>query len=118
VQPVTVGEPLLQPGLPEPGAVAVAAAAVGQDQQFVRPPIPLASVASPPRRRSLARSDRDRCRPTPLVALAVSSSSWPPSSSVGISATWAGRAAAEAEILASYERAKGTHFEAHHVNLA
>jgi len=33
-------------------------------------------------------------------------------------ATWAGRAAAEAEILASYERAKGTHFEAHHVNLA
>jgi len=33
-------------------------------------------------------------------------------------ATWAGRAAAEAEILSSYERAKGTHFEAHHVNLA
>ena len=33
-------------------------------------------------------------------------------------ATWTGRVAAEAEILASYERAKGTHFEAHHVNLA
>jgi inorganic pyrophosphatase len=33
-------------------------------------------------------------------------------------ATWAGRAAAEAEILASYDRAKGTHYEAHHVNLA
>jgi inorganic pyrophosphatase len=33
-------------------------------------------------------------------------------------ATWAGRIAAEAEILASYERAKGTPYEAHHVNLA
>ena len=33
-------------------------------------------------------------------------------------ATWTGRVAAEAEILASYERAKGTHYEHHHVNLA
>lgn len=33
-------------------------------------------------------------------------------------ATWTGRAAAEVEILASFERAKGTHYEAHHVNLA
>jgi inorganic pyrophosphatase len=33
-------------------------------------------------------------------------------------ASWAGRVAAEAEILASYERAKGTQYEAHHVNLA
>ncbi|MDR0991120.1 MAG: inorganic diphosphatase [Propionibacteriaceae bacterium] len=33
-------------------------------------------------------------------------------------ASWTGRVAAEQEILASYERAKGTHYEAHHVNLA
>ncbi len=33
-------------------------------------------------------------------------------------ASWTGREAAEAEILASYERAKGTHYENHHVNLA
>jgi inorganic pyrophosphatase len=33
-------------------------------------------------------------------------------------AAWTGKAAAEQEILASYERAKGTHYEAHLVNLA
>ncbi|MDR0416517.1 MAG: inorganic diphosphatase [Propionibacteriaceae bacterium] len=33
-------------------------------------------------------------------------------------ASWTGRVAAEGEILASYERAKGTPYEAHHVNLA
>jgi inorganic pyrophosphatase len=33
-------------------------------------------------------------------------------------ASWSGRVAAETEILASYERAKGTHYEAHLVNLA
>ncbi len=33
-------------------------------------------------------------------------------------ATWTGRVAAESEILASYERAKGTHYEHRHVNLA
>jgi inorganic pyrophosphatase len=32
-------------------------------------------------------------------------------------ASWTGRVAAEQEILASYDRAKGTPFEAHHVNL-
>jgi inorganic pyrophosphatase len=32
-------------------------------------------------------------------------------------ASWTGRVAAEQEILQSYERAKGTHYEAHHVNL-
>ena len=33
-------------------------------------------------------------------------------------ATWTDRAEAEAEIIASIERAKGTPFEHHHVNLA
>ncbi|MDO5287585.1 MAG: inorganic diphosphatase [Actinomycetia bacterium] len=33
-------------------------------------------------------------------------------------ATWTGRSAAEDEIRASYERAKGTHYEARHMNLA
>jgi len=33
-------------------------------------------------------------------------------------AAWTARAAAEQEVLASYQRAKGTHFEARHVNLA
>ena len=33
-------------------------------------------------------------------------------------ATWTGRQDAEDEIIASIERAKGTSFEHHHVNLA
>jgi len=32
-------------------------------------------------------------------------------------AAWTGKSAAEQEVLASYARAKGTHYEAHHVNL-
>ena len=60
-----------------------------------RPP---AATTTPPIAGPISR---DRCCPTPSVALAVSSSSSPPASSVGISATWAGRKSCEMLLSAS-----------------